>query len=323
MPRHSYCDALFSVDFFDLESVYSSEMAGYVLLYYDYLLTLSDEVDRFWHRGPHSWASIIFFANRYIALLGHLPFVWSVYADPCKVGNIQPILNKSHGALIFLLHVLTSAILVMRVYALYFQNKLVLAIVGVEALAAMGIGFWVIARPLSDTGTGLPQDRDQTAAAFAGLLVLDFTVFALSTFATYRSMKLGRRNEPFLRRLFVDGFVYYGATWSVNLINIIFLLTARRPVELATPVFANILSVVMVSRLMINLHDPMLRAHMSTSRGDTDGTYTSSREGYISTFPDGIVFASATQAEMSIELGAVDLRQDSSLGSIPHGASFS
>jgi hypothetical protein len=92
-------------------------------------------------------------------------------------------------------------------------------------------------------------------------------------------------------------------------------------VELATPVFANVLSVVMVSRLMINLHDPIL--HASTARGDTDGTYSSSREGYISTFPDGIVFASATQAEMSIELGAVDLRQDNSLGSIPHGASFS
>jgi hypothetical protein len=65
-------------------------MTEAVLLYYDYLLTLSDEVDRFWHRGPHSWASIIFFANRYIALLGHLPFVWSVYADPCKVG-VGPI----------------------------------------------------------------------------------------------------------------------------------------------------------------------------------------------------------------------------------------
>jgi hypothetical protein len=61
-----------------------------VLLYYDYFLTLSDEVDRFWHPGPHSWASIIFFANRYIALLGHLPFVWSVYADPCKTG-VGPI----------------------------------------------------------------------------------------------------------------------------------------------------------------------------------------------------------------------------------------
>jgi hypothetical protein len=157
---------------------------------------------------------------------------------------------------------------------------------------------------------------DQTAAAFAGLLVLDFTVFTLST---YRSIKLGRRSEPFLHRLFVDGFVYYGATWSVNLLNIIFILKAKRPVELATPVFANVLSVVMVSRLMINLHDPML--HTSTFRGDTDGTYTSSREGYISTFPDGLVFASAAQAELSIELGAMDLRQDNSLGSIPHGAS--
>jgi len=65
----------------------------------------------------------------------------------------------------------------------------------------------------------------QTGAAFSGLLVFDFTVFALST---YRSIKLGRHNEPFLNRLFVDGtfvirilykeltpqdnvgFVYYG-----------------------------------------------------------------------------------------------------------------
>lgn len=56
-----------------------------VILYYDYFLTLSKEVDRFWHPRPHSWASIMFFANRYIALLGHLPFLYRVYGDPCKV----------------------------------------------------------------------------------------------------------------------------------------------------------------------------------------------------------------------------------------------
>ena len=62
-----------------------------VLLYYDYLLTLPDEVDRFWRRGPYSWATIVFFANRYMALLGHVPFVYNVYADPCKTG-VGPIL---------------------------------------------------------------------------------------------------------------------------------------------------------------------------------------------------------------------------------------
>lgn len=56
------------------------------LLYYDYFLTLSDEVDRLWHRGPHSWLSIIFFANRYLALLGHIPFVYIIFMDPCKTG---------------------------------------------------------------------------------------------------------------------------------------------------------------------------------------------------------------------------------------------
>ena len=72
-----------------------------VLLYYDYLLTLPDEVDRLWHRRPYSWASIVFFANRYIALLGHVPFVYSVYADPCKMG-VSPILRLlSAGDLFF------------------------------------------------------------------------------------------------------------------------------------------------------------------------------------------------------------------------------
>jgi len=244
--------------------------------------------------------------------------VWSVYADPCKVGPILPKLNKAHGALIFVLHLLTSVLLVMRVYALYFRNKWVLALVSLEALVVLGIGFWVIARPLADTGTGLPKNRNQTAAAFSGLLVLDFTVFTLST---YRSIKLGRRKEPFMRRLMMDGFVYYGVTWTANLANIIFLLTAKRAVELATPVFANILSVIMVSRLMINLHDPML--HHSTAGNETNGTCSSSRSGaYISTFgPDNMVFASATQAEMSIELGTLDMYEENVLGSIPHGAS--
>jgi len=177
---------------------------------------------------------------------------------------------------------------------------------------------WVLSRPLADTGTGLPKNLDQTAAAFSGLLVLDFTIFVLST---YRSIKLGRRNnnQPFLRRLMMDGFLYYGVTWSANLANIIFLLTARRAVSLATPVFANILSVIMVSRLVINLHDPML--HKSTVRSETEGTCSSPRSGaYISTFgPDNMVFASATQAEMSIELGTLDMCED--IGRSMHGVS--
>ena len=91
----------------------------------------------------------------------------------------------------------------------------------------------------------------------------------------------------------------------------------------------------MVSRLMINLYDPMLRE--PTVRGGTDGTDTNSLTGYISTFiPDGIIFAPSTRPVSSkscyalllglrhvdtvlgMELGTLDLPPENAPGSIPH-----
>ncbi|KAH9036848.1 hypothetical protein EDB85DRAFT_2204012 [Lactarius pseudohatsudake] len=231
--------------------------------------------------------------------------------------HLQPLLAKYHGVLMLLLHFLTAALLMMRVYALYFRNKWVLAFVALEGVAAFSVACWALTRPTGGAGTD-PQKsiidaHSQTVAAFSGLLGFDFTVFALST---YRSIKLGRHNEPFLNRLFVDGIVYYGVTWSVNLVNVIVLMTADLSVDLATPVFANVLSVIMVSRLMINLHDPML--HNSTVRGDTDETDLGSRTGYISTIPDGIPFALGTRAGSSMELDTLDLPQENAPGPMPH-----
>jgi len=58
------------------------------ILYYDYFLTLPMEVEGYWHTGSHSWASIMFLANRYVAFLGHLPLFYGPFANPCteKVG---------------------------------------------------------------------------------------------------------------------------------------------------------------------------------------------------------------------------------------------
>lgn len=91
----------------------------------------------------------------------------------------------------------------------------------------------------------------------------------------------------------------------------------------------------MVSRLMINLHDPKL--HNESIRGGTGGTNTNSCAGHISTFvlDDSILFAPSTRNDLSkpslswsglrhanmvlgLELGTLDLRQDSALESIPH-----
>jgi hypothetical protein len=56
-----------------------------VILYYDYLLTLPAEVDRFWRPRPHTWASTLFLVLRYVALLGHAPLFVRLFEDPCAL----------------------------------------------------------------------------------------------------------------------------------------------------------------------------------------------------------------------------------------------
>ena len=55
-----------------------------VILYYDYFLTLPKEIEGYWCVGSHTWASIVFLANRYVAVLGHLPLFYVILGSPCK-----------------------------------------------------------------------------------------------------------------------------------------------------------------------------------------------------------------------------------------------
>ena len=50
------------------------------------------EVDRYWCAGSHTWASALFLVIRYVALLGHLPFLFCVFGDPCEVVVCQNLL---------------------------------------------------------------------------------------------------------------------------------------------------------------------------------------------------------------------------------------
>lgn len=44
-----------------------------VILYYDYLLTVPAEVERFWSSKSFTWTCFFFYLNRYLSVLGHVP----------------------------------------------------------------------------------------------------------------------------------------------------------------------------------------------------------------------------------------------------------
>jgi len=47
-----------------------------VLLVYDYTLTFSMEVERFWLSHQASTTTILYFVNRYVGLVGYLPILY-------------------------------------------------------------------------------------------------------------------------------------------------------------------------------------------------------------------------------------------------------
>jgi hypothetical protein len=50
-------------------------LVSFAILYYDYVITLSMEVERFWTFQSFTWASFFFFLNRYLSVVGHIPVV--------------------------------------------------------------------------------------------------------------------------------------------------------------------------------------------------------------------------------------------------------
>ncbi|TDL21341.1 hypothetical protein BD410DRAFT_689966, partial [Rickenella mellea] len=124
-------------------------------LYYDYLLTIGQEIDFFWGRGITP-ASGLFFASRYFALLGNIPVILQTYAYWSP--NVIQIL-----------------ILITRTYALYQRSRRVLVLTSFTA-------FCVIA---------FAAVSDWLGAAWAGVVVFDTEILILTVWKTVQMSKIG------------------------------------------------------------------------------------------------------------------------------------
>ncbi|KAH9983172.1 hypothetical protein BJV74DRAFT_895167 [Russula compacta] len=213
------------------------------------------EIDWFWCAGPHTWASAIYMVNRYIAVLGHIPFFFLVYGDPCKTEHTSVNFDRSDCSPKSGSPCYAKVLLAMRVYCLYLRNKWVLSLVALEFTAGVVVACWVIVTVTPSTGT-LEHAHSRR------------TLHEVVKYATAVSE--------------VPLADYSGSViWNCNLVNIILLSLPKPLLEYSTVDFTNILSVVMVSRLMINLRDPTLQKQV-----DYDETVATSHVGYISTFVD-------------------------------------
>jgi len=239
-------------------------LSATVILFYDYALTLDREIQFLW--PPHnrqSWFTFGCLLNRYLPLLGHIPFFVTFFV-PGELSLCRG-LHIYHENFAIILQILTGILSIIRVYALYgrsFRLLILLVIIGSGGIfnAAVMIatgrrsGGEIIEVISSIHGCNqfTPYIGGRFAAlAWTGLLVWDSVIFS---FTLYKAFTIGR-GIPLLDVIVRDGAMYFSVLFIVNLGNILVLWFSPPLMKTSTEALTNVLSVTLVSRFVLNLRE--------------------------------------------------------------------
>jgi len=250
----------------ELESVHLGNVmfiSSLVFLYYDHLLTLDSEIRFLWKR-PKNAGGYLFFIHRYFNFFGNMVAAFALFSTSLTISSCRSF-ELYHQVFQVVTQGIITAIFALRVYALYDRRRTIIAIFMSIAIlgTATSIGLSIFNRNLStppDQGCHIlfsSQNTAQMAIGWEGLLVVDTIMFALTVYKACRvhlqigTIRIGRSLFSVVVR---DGSIYFLAIALFNLANIISLYIPG-PLQGNLSAFVGCLSVALLSRMMINLHE--------------------------------------------------------------------
>lgn len=263
-------------------------LCGFALVLYDYILTFSAELDRFWSPlQMRQWGTFIFIVNRYVGLLGHVPIVYSyffVHPPYLMVGQQDPKcypLHKFHQFLAVVVQTTVGAILLTRVYALWGRSRIVLWSLLSYYFGFAGFAAWAITRgkpsalpsvPPNSLGCIIVLSEDEGfyfGLVWGGIMMFDSMIFILTA---YKSITLWRRgSRGLVHTVMRDGVVYYAALGLSTSANTLTFLLGSALTRGINTVMTNMLACTLASRLMLNLRNPRINEYQAEA-GDAYGS---------------------------------------------------
>ncbi|KAF9547693.1 hypothetical protein CPC08DRAFT_715761 [Agrocybe pediades] len=240
------------------------QIAAYVMLIYDHMLTLSMEVERIWKR-KFSGASMLFLINRYVTPLQFIVII-DAFQDPVWTKEVSlrgafvpevcdRFVAFEGGSTIALI----AFLMILRVYALYGRNNWILAFLGFLwtmqiALSSLGIstGF-AVPLPAGLVGCIFSGENRFSPMLWAAPLITDTFIFSLIMWQTRAYLIRSATHSPTLQVFVRDGLLYFIAISAANLLNMLTFILAPLDLKTAAASFSQILTSTMVSRLILNL----------------------------------------------------------------------
>ncbi|KAJ6575990.1 hypothetical protein DFH09DRAFT_1150158 [Mycena vulgaris] len=238
-----------------------SHIVGISFFFWDHILTLDTEVRYLWKRRKFA-SSYSFFVIRYFAFASNVPgVVFLFYTIP---DNTCLWWSLIYALAILLVQLLISIVMILRMYALYNRSKRLLWTLIVIGVILTGVSAWNAQGQKGAVITILPgcHPNFPSATAFhlagswAALFFFDTIIFGLTVYNgwTTRQRMGPQATMSFHTLILRDGAMYFAVMILANMANLLtfFTHTVILPGSLAT--FASCISITMMTRLMLNLH---------------------------------------------------------------------
>ncbi|KAJ7610251.1 hypothetical protein DFH06DRAFT_1246227 [Mycena polygramma] len=210
---------------------------AFTILIWDHIDTFPAEVEYIWNgkKGPIVY---LFLLNRYLTPLG---FIVNLFA------YLSPVWTIEGSMTVIGIHVV-GMMMFLRIHALYWTNRIVVAGVFSLLLVSVGMSAWLLAHGQPCTMI-FPPSLSVIASSSAWLPLLYDSVVVVLT--VMKALPLPRINSGthVMKRLLEDGLKYYAAIFSVNLVLAIMIIAA--PLGLKN--IAAHITVTMMSRITLNL----------------------------------------------------------------------
>ncbi|KAF9789646.1 hypothetical protein BJ322DRAFT_549689 [Thelephora terrestris] len=126
---------------FDIMTIKYYVVAGMTLLFFDYLLTLPDEIRYAW-RGRKPWTFYPFLLNRYLPVLYEIWVVFVVWWP----GLTDEVCNHTAWmdiAIFVFLTLMAQMFLTLRIYALTMKNKMIMAFFSGVTISQLALGIYL------------------------------------------------------------------------------------------------------------------------------------------------------------------------------------
>ncbi|KAE9397562.1 hypothetical protein BT96DRAFT_1020714 [Gymnopus androsaceus JB14] len=261
-------------------------LIAFTILYYDYILTLADEIEFIWPpQNRVSLISVLYLINRYLVLGGHAVMVLYVFMFPVNESRCHSI-YRFHQPFAGVVQLLILILCVLRVSAMYNNKRSVLWTLNLLVAVCIGGALYAIFAELDSKtyvlldingNTEFPGCNAEIPEAssrrlsipWSALLVFDFTVFS---FTLFKALSIGFQHPIRLMTvLLCDGSIYFIVLFAANLANVLMLIVgistpishrqsllnilqyAPSLLKNANTIVTNILSSTLIARLMLNL----------------------------------------------------------------------